>query len=111
MASLKPSRDMWLILSAPAVICAAIRYFGGSAVIYTLFYAMLVFAGIGIAVFLLVKKRGYVRAEGSLWFATLAPAVLLFIDLSSDWRVICYLIVALVGIMEWNSERGRRKVS
>jgi len=111
MASLKPSRDMWLVLSAPALICAAIRYFGGSAVIYTLSYAMLVIVGIGIAVFLLANKRSYFRAEGSLWFATLAPPVLLFIDLASGWRVICSLVMALVGIMEWNSERGRLNVS
>lgn len=66
---------------------------------------MLVVVGIVIATFLLAKKRNYFRAKGSLWFATLAPPVLLFIDITSDWRVICYLVVALVGILEWNSER------
>lgn len=71
---------------------------------------MLVFVGICIAVFLFVKRRSYLRADGSLWYVTLAPLFLLFIDLSNDWRIICYLVIALVGITQWNSARVRYNV-
>lgn len=111
MTLLKPSRDMWLVLAALSITCAIIRYLDGSAVLYTVFYAILIFVGIGIATFLLTKKKSYFRANGSLLFATLVPPFLLFIDLSSGWRVTCYLVIGLVAAMEWNSERKRRSVS
>lgn len=111
MTLLKPSRDMWLAVASLSIACAVFRHFGVSVVTYTVFYAILVLVGVSIAIFLGLQKRKSVRVQGSLFIATLAPLFLLFIDLSSDWRTACLLVIALVALVEWKSQRVTRNVS
>ena len=107
MANLKPSRDIWLMIASLCIGCAITRHFGGPASIYTVFYAILVVCGVGLAACLFFRTG---RHDG-LIVATLAPLALLFIDLSNGWRVACFLVIAAVALAEWRSQRAAREIS
>ncbi|WP_176592724.1 hypothetical protein [Sphingobium sp. EM0848] len=111
MPSFKPSRDIWLVVALLSILCAVFRHFGGSALAYTALYAILALVGVGIAISLFLEKLRHGRAHGNLFVATLAPLFLLFIDLSSGWRIACLLVIALVAMVEWQSRRAGRNVS
>jgi hypothetical protein len=109
MAKLKPSRDIWLIVASLSIACALLRHFGGSALTYTTFYALLVLSGIGITISLFLGRRQG-EVNGNLFFATLAPLALIFVDLSNGWRIACLLVIALVALIEWRFQHARRDI-
>ena len=61
--------------------------------------------GARIATYLALQARRSARIDSSSFIATLAPAVLLFIDLPSNWRVTCLLAITLIAMQEWRSRR------
>ncbi|WP_218035971.1 hypothetical protein [Sphingobium sp. 15-1] len=110
MAWLKPSRDIWLAVALLSIACAGLRHFAGSAVVSTALYAILVLVGSGIAISLFLKKRRHRKENGILFIASLAPLFMPFIDISSGWRIVCLLVIALVAMVEWQSQRTHRNV-
>lgn len=105
MSVLRPSRDIWLMLALLSAASAFARYVGLSHIVYTICYALLSLLGLGIATYLALQARRSARIDSSSFIATLAPAVLLFIDLPSNWRVTCLLAITLIAMQEWRSRR------
>jgi hypothetical protein len=102
MSVLRPSRDIWLVLALLSAASAIVRYVSLSPIVYTYCYALLTLLGLGTATYLALQSRS-VRIGSSSFVATLAPSLLLFIDLSSNWRVICLFVITLVAMLEWRS--------
>lgn len=103
MSIFRPSREIWLMLAMLSAASALFRYVGLSPIVYTICYSLLTLLGLGIATYLALQARQSVRIDSSSFIATLAPAVLLFIDLPSNWRVTCLLVITLVAVLEWRS--------
>jgi hypothetical protein len=102
---------MWLAFALLSTLSAIVRYFELSATVYTISYGVLVFVGLGTALYLMLQARRSGRIHGDLLLATLAPCFLLFVDLSSDWRVVCLLVIVLVAMFEWKKGRVGRDVA
>jgi hypothetical protein len=103
MSIIRPSRDIWLMLGMLSAASAFFRYVGLSPIVYTICYVLLALLGLGTATYLTFQARRSVRVDSSSFIATLAPALLLFIDLPSKWRIICLLVITLVAMLEWRS--------
>lgn len=103
MSILRPSRDIWLMLGLLSAASALFRYVGVSPIVYTICYALLTLLGLGTATCLAFQTRKSVRIDSSSLIATLSPALLLFIDIPSNWRVACLLLITLVAMVEWRS--------
>lgn len=84
-----PPHHIWLAFALLSTMCALVRYFDLSATVYTISYGALTSIGLGAAIYLTLQVRRSMRINSDLFIATLAPSFLLFIDLSSNWRVFC----------------------
>jgi hypothetical protein len=111
MSILRPSRDLWLMLALLSAASAFFRYVGLSPIVYTICYALLTLLGLGTATYLALQARRSVRIDSSSFIVTLAPALLLFIDLPSNWRVTCLLAITLVAMLEWRSRSAGGSIS
>lgn len=103
MITLRLSRDIWLMLAMFSAASAFFRYVGLSPIVYTICYVSLTVLGLGTATYFALQPRRSVRIDGISFIATLAPALLLFIDLPSTWRVICLLVITSIAMLEWKS--------
>lgn len=103
MSILRPSRDIWLVLALLSAASAFVRYVSLSPIVYTICYLLLALLGLGTATYLALEARRSVRIDSSSFIATLAPSLLLFVDLSSNWHVLCLLVITLVAMLEWRS--------
>ncbi|WP_145202668.1 hypothetical protein [Sphingobium sp. B2] len=111
MITLRLSRDIWLMLAMLSAASAFFRYFGLSPIVYTICYVVLTVLGLGTATYLTLQARRSVRIDSISVIATIAPALLLFIDLPSSWRVICLLVIALIAMLEWKSRLAGGSIS
>jgi hypothetical protein len=111
MIAKRPLHHIWLTFALLSTICAVVRYFDLSATAYTISYGALTCVGLGAAIYLTLQIRRSVRIQSDLFIATLAPSFLLFIDLSSNWRVFCLLAITLVATLEWRRQRVARDIA
>jgi hypothetical protein len=111
MITLRLSRDIWMMLAMLSAASAFFRYVGLSPILYTICYVFLTVLGLGIATYFALQARRSVRIDSISFIATIAPALLLFIDLPSNWRVICLLVITLIAMLEWRSRLAGGSIS
>ena len=89
---------IWITFAALSIVCACVRYFGLSAIAYTLCYGLLTVSGLIAALWLVLQGRGYRAGKGGLFMPAFAPLILLFVDLSSHARIVCLIAIALATL-------------
>lgn len=111
MSVLRPSRDIWLVLALLSALSAFIRYAGLSPIIYTICYTLFTVLGLATATYLTLQSRRSARIDSNSLIVTLAPSLLLLVDLPSNWRITCLLVITLVAMLEWRSRAADRSIS
>jgi hypothetical protein len=89
---------VWIAIAGLSSVCAVIRYFGLSAVAYTLCYGFLTALGLIAALWMTLVRSDHRDGRSVLFILAFAPLCLLFIDLTSAARIICLISISVAAL-------------